>query len=163
VIVEGNRRVDAETVRAYFHAGPDGRFDDAARDAALKALIATGLFDKVSIERAGERLVVHLSEPAVLDRVAFEGNRKVEDTRPPASPKTRNNCGFITAARAMPTSASHRQRPSTIRSQRVLRCASQLTKARSITSGKSASLATLRAWIATSFVRSPLRIRARCS
>ncbi|HWL75172.1 MAG TPA: hypothetical protein VNQ74_14980, partial [Burkholderiaceae bacterium] len=45
IIVEGNRRVDAETVRSYFHAGTEGRFDNAARDAALKALIATGLFD----------------------------------------------------------------------------------------------------------------------
>jgi outer membrane protein insertion porin family len=80
IVVEGNRRVDAETVRSYFHATPDGHFDDAARDAALKALIATGLFEKVSIERAGERLVVHLSEAPVLDRVAFEGNKKVKDT-----------------------------------------------------------------------------------
>ena len=79
IIVEGNRRVDAETVRSYFHATPDGHFDDATRDAALKALIATGLFDKVSIERTGERLVVRLSEAPVLDRVAFEGNKKVKD------------------------------------------------------------------------------------
>src|SRR5205814_232607 len=42
-------------------------------------LIATSLFDKVSIERAGDRLVVHLSEAPVLDRVAFEGNKKVKD------------------------------------------------------------------------------------
>ncbi|SHK63633.1 outer membrane protein assembly factor BamA [Bradyrhizobium lablabi] len=79
IVVEGNRRVDAETVRSYFHAAPDGKFEEAARDAALKALIATGLFDKVSIDRSGERLVVHLSEAAVLDRVAFEGNKKVKD------------------------------------------------------------------------------------
>ncbi len=45
--VEGNRRIDAETVRSYFHAASDGRLDEAARDAALKALLATGLFDKV--------------------------------------------------------------------------------------------------------------------
>jgi outer membrane protein insertion porin family len=79
IIVEGNRGVEAETVRSYFHAAPDGRFDDAARDAALKALVATGLFDKVSIERVGERLVVHVAEAPVLDRVAFEGNKKVKD------------------------------------------------------------------------------------
>ena len=79
IAVEGNRRVDTETVRSYFHAAPDGRFDEAARDAALKALLATGLFDKVTIERAGERLVVHLSEASVLDRVAFEGNKKIQD------------------------------------------------------------------------------------
>jgi outer membrane protein insertion porin family len=79
ISVEGNRRIDAETVRSYFHASPDGRFDDAARDAALKALLATGLFDKVWIERAGERLIVHLAEAPVLDRVAFEGNKKLKD------------------------------------------------------------------------------------
>jgi outer membrane protein insertion porin family len=77
--VQGNRRIDADTVRSYFHAAPDGRFDEAARDAALKALLATGLFDKVTIERAGERLVVHLTEAPVLDRVAFEGNKKLQD------------------------------------------------------------------------------------
>src|SRR5258707_14062110 len=78
--VQGNRRIDADTVRSYFHAAPDGRFDAAARDAALKALLATGLFDKVTIERAGERLIVHLVEAPVLGRVAFEGNKKIKDT-----------------------------------------------------------------------------------
>jgi outer membrane protein insertion porin family len=78
--VQGNRRVDAETVRSYFQPAPDGRFDAAARDAALKALLATGLFDDVAIERVGERLVVHLSEAPVVDRVAFEGNKKIKDT-----------------------------------------------------------------------------------
>jgi outer membrane protein insertion porin family len=77
--VQGNRRIDADTVRSYFHAAPDGRFDDAARDAGLKALLATGLFDDVKIERTGERLVVHLHEAPVLDRVAFEGNKKIQD------------------------------------------------------------------------------------
>jgi outer membrane protein insertion porin family len=77
--VQGNRRIDAETVRSYFHPAPDRRFDEAARDAALKALLATGLFNKVTIERAGERLVVHLTEAPVLDRVAFEGNKKIKD------------------------------------------------------------------------------------
>ena len=77
--VQGNRRIDAETVRSYFHAAPDGRFDEAARDAGLKALVGTGLFDTVTIERAGERLVVHLHEAPVLDRVAFEGNKKIKD------------------------------------------------------------------------------------
>jgi outer membrane protein insertion porin family len=79
VEVAGNRRVDAETVRSYFHATSDGRFDDAARDAALKALVATGLFDKVTIERSGDHLVVHVTEAPVLDKVAFEGNKKIQD------------------------------------------------------------------------------------
>ena len=79
IAVEGNRRIDADTVRSYFHAAPDGRFDAAALDAALKALLATALFDQVTIDHAGERLVVHLTEAPVLGRVAFEGNKKLQD------------------------------------------------------------------------------------
>jgi outer membrane protein insertion porin family len=79
ITVQGNLRIDAETVRSYFHANSDGRFDEVARDAALKALLATGLFDKVTIEPAGEHLVVHLTEAPVLGLVAFEGNKKVND------------------------------------------------------------------------------------
>jgi outer membrane protein insertion porin family len=77
--VEGNRRIDTETVRSYFHAAADGHYDAAALDAALKALIATNLFDHVAIDHVGDRLVVHLTEAKVLDRVAFEGNRKIKD------------------------------------------------------------------------------------
>jgi outer membrane protein insertion porin family len=80
ITVQGNRRIDADTVRSYFHAAPDGRFDDAARDTALKTLLATGLFEKITIERAGGRLIVHLVEAPVLGRVAFEGNKKIKDT-----------------------------------------------------------------------------------
>jgi outer membrane protein insertion porin family len=79
IAVEGNLRVDADTVRSHFKAGADGQFDEAAHDAALKSLIATKLFDKVSIERTARGLVVHLTEAPVLDRVAFEGNKKVKD------------------------------------------------------------------------------------
>ena len=77
--VEGNRRIDAETVRSYFHPASDGHYDAAALDDALKALVATNLFDTVKIDRAGGKLVVHLSEAKVIDRVAFEGNKKIKD------------------------------------------------------------------------------------
>jgi outer membrane protein insertion porin family len=79
ITVEGNRRVDAETVRSYFHPSTDGQYDAAARDLALKTLIGTGLFDKVTIDRVGNGLVVHVTEAKVLGRVAFEGNKKVKD------------------------------------------------------------------------------------
>ena len=77
--VEGNRRIEPATVRSYFKPAVDGRIDEAARDAGLKALIATNLFDKISIERKGERLIVHLHEAPVIERVAFEGNHRLKD------------------------------------------------------------------------------------
>ena len=49
IVVEGNRRVEAETIRSYFRAGPGERLDAASIDEALKALYATGLFQDVRI------------------------------------------------------------------------------------------------------------------
>ncbi len=44
IVVEGNRRVEAETVRSYFTPAAGGQLDQATIDEGLKALIATGLF-----------------------------------------------------------------------------------------------------------------------
>lgn len=79
IVVEGNLRVDADIVHAHFKPAADGRFDEAARDAALKSLIAAKLFDKVSIDRSGGGLIVRVTEAPVLGRVAFEGNKKIKD------------------------------------------------------------------------------------
>ena len=77
--VVGNRRVEIETIRSYFKAGPGGRLDNAAIDDGLKALIETGLFQDVRISRPGGRIVVTVIENPVINRVAFEGNKKVKD------------------------------------------------------------------------------------
>src|SRR5258706_8158063 len=77
--VEGNRRVEIETIRSYFKPGPGGRLDQASIDDGLKALIETGLFQDVRISMSGGRLVVTVVENPVIGRVAFEGNKKVKD------------------------------------------------------------------------------------
>jgi outer membrane protein insertion porin family len=77
--VQGNRRVEASTVRSYFHPGPSGQLGPAEIDEGLKALYATGLFSDVHINRAGGRLVVVVSENPVINQVAFEGNKKAKD------------------------------------------------------------------------------------
>jgi len=79
IVVEGNRRVEAETIRSYFKPGPGGRLDSASIDDALKALYATGLFQDVRINPAGGRIVVTVVENQVIGRVIFEGNKKVKD------------------------------------------------------------------------------------
>jgi outer membrane protein insertion porin family len=77
--VEGNRRVELETIRSYFKPGPGGRLDQAQIDDGLKALIETGLFQDVKINQAGGRVLVTVIENPVIGRVAFEGNKKVKD------------------------------------------------------------------------------------
>ncbi len=79
IVVEGNRRVEADTIRSYFRPGPGQRLDAAKIDEALKALYATGLFQDVRIRQAGGRVIVTVVENAVINRVAFEGNKKVKD------------------------------------------------------------------------------------
>src|SRR3984885_501196 len=77
--VEGNRRVEVETIRSYFKPGAAGRLDQGNIDDGLKALIETGLFQDVRINQSGGHLVVTVVENTVLGRVAFEGNKKVKD------------------------------------------------------------------------------------
>jgi outer membrane protein insertion porin family len=79
ITVEGNRRVELETIRSYFKPGPGGRLDQASIDDGLKALIETGLFQDVKINQVGGRVVVTVIENPVIGRVAFEGNKKVKD------------------------------------------------------------------------------------
>ena len=80
ISVEGNRRVEVETIRSYFKAGPGGRLDQGAIADGLKALIETGLFQDVRINRgAGGQIVVSVVENPVIGRIAFEGNKKIKD------------------------------------------------------------------------------------
>jgi outer membrane protein insertion porin family len=79
IAVAGNRHVGTDVIRSHFHARRDGAFDAAAVDAALKELYATGLFQDVKISRDGDRIVVTVIENPMIDRLAFEGNRKIKD------------------------------------------------------------------------------------
>ncbi len=86
IAVEGNHRVDADTIRTYFQGTDEGKVNDAVR-----ALYATGLFSDVRVSRDGGRIIVHVAENGVINRVAFEGNKKVkaEQLETEISSKTR--------------------------------------------------------------------------
>jgi len=77
--VQGNRRVELETIRSYFRPGPGGHLDQSQIDDGLKALIETGLFQDVKINQERGHLVVTVIENPVIARVAFEGNKKIKD------------------------------------------------------------------------------------
>jgi outer membrane protein insertion porin family len=79
ILVQGNRRVEADTVRSYFRVAPGDHLDAARIDAALKALYASGLFEDVRISQSGGRLIVTVVEAPVIDRLAFEGNSRIKD------------------------------------------------------------------------------------
>jgi len=83
VDVEGNHRVEADTIRSYFVG------DDIAK--AEKDLKATGLFSNISIKRVQGHIIVHVVENNIINQVAFEGNNKLkgDEIRPELQSKSR--------------------------------------------------------------------------
>ena len=59
--MQGNQRVEADTIRSYFRPGPGGRLDAFQIDEGVKALYATGLFQDVRPTVQGGRLDHHRS------------------------------------------------------------------------------------------------------
>ncbi len=79
IVVEGNRRIDADTIRQYFKAAPGKHLDADQINAGIKALYASGLFQNINVSTQGDRVIVAVVEAAVIDRVAFQGNRRIKD------------------------------------------------------------------------------------
>ncbi len=77
--VEGNQRIEADTVRSYMQVAPGDAYNLERVDRSLKTLFATGLFADVILQREGEVLVVRVVENPIINRIAFEGNRKLSD------------------------------------------------------------------------------------
>lgn len=79
IVVEGNTRVEDETVRAYVTIQPGQAYGAADVDESLKALFATGLFADVKISQRGGSLVVSVSENPIINKISFEGNKRLSD------------------------------------------------------------------------------------
>ena len=77
--VEGSQRIEAGTVRSYMGIQPGDEISPGALDRSLKSLFATGLFADVTIRRDGPDVVVRIVENPIINRLAFEGNRRIED------------------------------------------------------------------------------------
>lgn len=79
IIVEGSARVEPATVRSYLLVREGDPFDAQRIDRSLKSLFATGLFADVSIGRDGGALIITVVENPVINRIAFEGNQRIDD------------------------------------------------------------------------------------
>ena len=79
ILIEGNQRIEADTIRSYMEINPGDPFDAAKVDRALKNLFATGLFADVNFRREADNLVVTVVENPIINKLAFEGNDKIKD------------------------------------------------------------------------------------
>ena len=77
LIVEGNQRVESETILAYVAISPGDPFDPERIDLSLKSLFATGFFSDVQFEQRGAALVVKVVENPTINQVIFEGQKSL--------------------------------------------------------------------------------------
>ncbi len=80
IIVNGNQRVEDETVLSYLQFVSGDQYNASKVDSSLKSLFATGLFADVNISRKGRVVTIRVVENPIINKVAFEGNTEVDDT-----------------------------------------------------------------------------------
>ena len=80
IVVEGNQRVENDTVLSYVQISPGDVATSDVIDTSVKALFQTGLFSDVQITRRGGTLVVRVEENPMINQVNFEGNSEVKDS-----------------------------------------------------------------------------------
>lgn len=79
VTVAGNQRVDSGTILSYA-AIPRGQPVSAAQlNSAYQRINESGLFESVALEPSGSTLRITVVEFPTVNRITFEGNRRVDD------------------------------------------------------------------------------------
>ncbi len=78
ITVAGNERVEPETIASYLTVRVGDPFDPVLLDQSLKLLYRTGLFDDVEISERGGVLLVRVVENPIINRIVFEGNKRID-------------------------------------------------------------------------------------
>ncbi|MDF1767255.1 outer membrane protein assembly factor BamA [Maricaulis sp.] len=79
ILVEGNQRVEADTVLSYLLIQPGQPFDERLVNLSIQTLFATGLFSDAQFEDRGEIVIVRVQENPIINRVILEGNSAIDD------------------------------------------------------------------------------------
>ena len=81
VDVTGNQRIEASTIRNFVGLDLKKPVSPWQINAAYQRLIATGLFEEVKVIPRGGSLVVEVREYPTINRINFEGNKRVKDEK----------------------------------------------------------------------------------
>lgn len=79
VKVEGNERIEIDTIIAHLKLLPGTDYSDEDLNMALRRLFATSFFSDASLKINGTVLLVTVKENPLVNRVEFEGNSEIED------------------------------------------------------------------------------------
>ncbi len=79
IVVEGNQRVENDTVFSYLQFSRGEQYNAAKVDESIKVLFQTGLFSDVQIVARGGTVVIKVVENPLINQVNFEGNSEIDD------------------------------------------------------------------------------------
>ncbi len=79
VEVEGNQRVEPGTILSYAGIERGETVSAAELNDAYQRILGSGLFESVTIEPRGGQLYIEVTEYPTINRIAFEGNRRIKD------------------------------------------------------------------------------------
>lgn len=77
--VDGNKRIETSTIITYSGLATDQMFGADDLNRAYQNILASGLFESVEVVPNGNRLVIKVNEFPTVNKIAFEGNRRVND------------------------------------------------------------------------------------
>ena len=78
--VDGNKRIETSTIITYSGLATDQVFGADDLNRAYQNILASGLFESVEVVPSGNRLVIKVDEFPTVNQIAFEGNRRVNDS-----------------------------------------------------------------------------------
>ena len=79
IVVEGNQRVENDTIFSYLQFSQGDSFNAEKIDETIKVLFQTGLFSDVQMFQRGTTVVIKVVENPLINQVNFEGNSEIDD------------------------------------------------------------------------------------
>lgn len=77
--VIGNIRVEGATILQFMTVRAGDDFNPVTLNESLKRLYSTGFFSDIKFERQGNILIIRVQESPIINRVIFEGNKKLDN------------------------------------------------------------------------------------
>ncbi|MGR3619446.1 MAG: outer membrane protein assembly factor BamA [Roseovarius sp.] len=79
VAIEGNQRIEGDTILSYAGIARGQTVSAGELNAAYQRILDAGLFETVELDPQGSRLVIRVTEFPTINRIAFEGNKKLKN------------------------------------------------------------------------------------
>ncbi|MEM9899326.1 MAG: POTRA domain-containing protein, partial [Pseudomonadota bacterium] len=77
--IEGSTRIEPATILSYAEIPRGETITGGQLNTAYQNVLGSGLFESVEFEPSGSTLIIRVTEFPTVNRIAFEGNRRLKD------------------------------------------------------------------------------------